>query len=104
VLALARPRSLQAQGGFPTKLGEYLATGNPVVVTKVGDIPLYLTDNETAFLAEPNDVDSFAKKIEFVLSNPDIAMKVGEAGKRLTQEVFNYKYQANNIVEFISSF
>lgn len=30
VLALARPDSLQAQCGFPTKLGEYLLTGNPV--------------------------------------------------------------------------
>lgn len=104
MLALARPMSLQAQGGFPTKLGEYLATANPVVITKVGDIPLYLTDNETAFLAEPNDVDSFAEKIEFVLSNPDIAEKVGLAGKRLTEEVFNYKYQAKRIMEFLSSF
>lgn len=40
-LVLDRPNSLQAQYGFPTKLGEYLLTGNPVVVTKVGDIPLY---------------------------------------------------------------
>ena len=42
VLALDRPDSLQAQCGFPTKLGEYLLTENPVIVTKVGDIPLFL--------------------------------------------------------------
>ena len=48
VLALARPNNLQAQYGFPTKLGEYLLTGNVVVITSVGDIPLYLKDEENA--------------------------------------------------------
>ena len=52
VLALDRPDSLQAQCGFPTKLGEYLLTENPVIVTKVGDIPLFLKDGETALLVE----------------------------------------------------
>ncbi len=36
ILALARPDSLQAQNGFPTKLGEDLATVNAIVVTRVG--------------------------------------------------------------------
>ena len=38
-LVLSRPNNLQARYGFPTKLGEYLLTGNPVVVSAVGDIP-----------------------------------------------------------------
>ena len=50
---MARPDSRQARGGFPTKLGEYLATGKPVCVTKVGEITVYLEDNVSAFLAEP---------------------------------------------------
>ena len=49
MLVLARPDNIQAKGGFPTKLGEYLATGNPVVVTKVGEIPNYLIDGVNAF-------------------------------------------------------
>lgn len=62
VLALARPDSLQAQCGFPTKLGEYLLTGNPVVVTKVGDIPKFLVHEESALLANQRDPKDFAKK------------------------------------------
>jgi glycosyltransferase involved in cell wall biosynthesis len=34
---LPRPDSRQARGGFPTKLGEYLASGTPVCVTSVGE-------------------------------------------------------------------
>ena len=53
VLALARPKSLVADAGFPSKLTEYLATGIPVVVTEVGEIPVYLRDNENAFISQP---------------------------------------------------
>ena len=44
MLALARPDNEQARYGFPTKLGEYLATGKPVVVTRVGEIGDFLED------------------------------------------------------------
>ena len=63
MLALSRPDNLQAANGFPTKLGEYLATSNPVVVTSVGDIPLFLKDKESALLANPNDYISFYEKM-----------------------------------------
>jgi len=38
ILCLARPNNKQAEGGFPTKLGEYLASGVPIVVTNIGEI------------------------------------------------------------------
>ena len=34
ILALDRPDNKQAKYGFPTKLGEYLMTGNPVVIPR----------------------------------------------------------------------
>ena len=66
VLCLARPNNIQAQGGFPTKLGKSLATGNPVVVTKVGEIPDYL-DEQSAYLACPGSVDDFANNLKKAL-------------------------------------
>ena len=101
VLVLARPSSLQSHGGFPTKLGEYLATGNPVIVTKVGEIPQYLTDGKDAFLVEPDDVVKFANKMEYVVENPDLARRVGLKGKEVVLEKFNYKKQAQKIIDLI---
>jgi glycosyltransferase involved in cell wall biosynthesis len=101
LLVLARPNSILAQGGFPTKLGEYLATGNPVVVTKVGEIPYYLKDNWNAFLAEPGDIKSFAERMDFALSNPDIAKKIGERGRNLAEDEFNYKKQSIKLQKFL---
>jgi glycosyltransferase involved in cell wall biosynthesis len=103
ILALARPESIIADAGFPSKLTEYLTTGNPVIVTKVGEIPLYLRDNENAFLADPGSVSSFANKLDYVLTNYEFAQQVGLNGKELTNSIFNYNFQAKRMISFLSS-
>ena len=97
-LALARPNNIQAKYGFPTKLGEYLATGKPVVITSVGDIPLFLKDGENAYIAKPDDVDSFADKLRECLDNPELAKLIGMKGKELVYNEFNYKEVTENII------
>ena len=101
LLVLPRPDSKQAQGGFPTKLGEYLATGNPVCVTKVGEIHLYLEDEVSAFMAKPGSVDSFADAMQRALSNPGLAKKVGENGRTIAEKHFNMDSQAKILYDFL---
>ena len=101
-LALARPSSLQSSGGFPTKLGEYLSTGNPVIVTKVGDIPHYLNVGN-AFVVEPDDNKAFAEAIVRVFVDYDKAKEIGTKGKDVAMSVFNAKIQAGRLNEFIQS-
>jgi glycosyltransferase involved in cell wall biosynthesis len=102
ILALARPESKQAEAGFPTKLGEYLATGNPVVVTSVGEIENYLTHGVNAFICKPGNIRDFAEKLDFIAKNQSFAKKVGIEGRKLAETVFNYKKQAINIITFIN--
>jgi len=89
-LVLDRPNNIQAKYGFPTKLGEYLASGKPVIITKVGDIPLYLKDNINAYLAEPDNIESFSQKLRECLNNPKQAQKIGLEGQKLAYNEFNY--------------
>lgn len=100
LLVMARPESRQAMGGFPTKLGEYLATGKPVCVTNVGEICDYLIDNKSAYIAEPGDVDSFAYAMNRALSNPDHASVVGLNGKRVAQTIFDTTVQGKRLFDF----
>ncbi len=100
ILALARPSSLQSTGGFPTKLGEYLSTGKPVVVTKVGDIPRYLKDRYNAYLVDPDDNEQFANKISEILDNYDKALQIASEGKKLVYNDFSYAKQAKRMQEF----
>lgn len=88
VLALARPESIQAKYGFPTKLGEYLLTANPVVVTAVGDIPLFLKDGVSAYLSEPDNVEVFAGKLRDALSSE--AQQIGYKGRAVAENFFSY--------------
>lgn len=102
-LVLARPDSLQARAGFPTKLGEYLALGRPVVVTKVGEIPRYLEDGVSAYLVEPGDVAGLAKKINEVFADPVLAEQIGISGREVALKNFDYKVHAEELRDWIRS-
>lgn len=101
ILALDRPDNIQAKYGFPTKLGEYLLTGKPVVVTKVGDIPSFLSDKVSALLASPNNPEDFAAKLAWVCEHPQEAGKIGENGKKVALEHFNSDIEAMKLRNII---
>lgn len=101
ILALARPNSIQNTYGFPTKLGEYLLTGNPVVITKVGDIPRFLIDKESALMSDCGDIEAFADNLLWAIQNPQKAKAIGERGRMVARENFNYLKESKKIIDFI---
>lgn len=101
MLALARPDNEQAKYGFPTKLGEYLATGKPVVVTRVGEIGLFLQDKINCRMAEPGNPEDFANKMSWVADNFDEALELGKTGKELTKEAFSSTVQSQKALSFM---
>lgn len=103
LLALARPNNLQAQNGFPTKLGEYLSTGNPVVVTSVGEIPLFIKDGVNGFLAEPDSPKSFADKLIWVADHYEEACRVADRGRKLAENEFSYKTQSKVLYDLMNN-
>lgn len=101
ILALARPNSKQAEGGFPTKLGEYLATGNPVCVTNVGEISKYLKHEESAFIAQPDDVKSFKNVLQLAIRSQN-AKFVGLNGQKIASEYFDKTKQTQFLSDFLN--
>lgn len=97
ILVFTRPESLQATYGFSTKLGEYLAAGKPIVVTRVGEIEKYLKDRNNAFICDPNE-DSIANKICEIIDDYSFAMSVAEEGKLCALEHFNNKNETKKII------
>ncbi|HQO10484.1 MAG TPA: glycosyltransferase [Clostridiales bacterium] len=89
-LVLAKPSSIQADTCFPTKLGEYLATGNPVVVTKTGEIPRYLQNEVNAYVPEPDNVEDFTFKLRKSLSDREKAVEIGKKGQDSARVCFSY--------------
>ena len=102
-LVLNRPDSLQSQCGFPTKLGEYLLTGNPVIVTKVGDIPLFLENHISAILSSPYDDEEFGNKILWVIEHPEESSKIGLNGKKVALKFFNAQTETKKLLKYMHS-
>ena len=101
VLVLKRPNTLQNQAGFPTKLGEYLASGNPVLCSSVGDIPLFLKDMESALLFNPDDEEAFVKKLLWLLEHPAEGRIIGIKGQQVAEEFFNAESETNKLMNII---
>ena len=51
----------------------------PVIATRVGGIPEQITDGETGVLIEPGSVEQLSAAIERLLTNPDQAVRLGNA-------------------------
>lgn len=103
ILALARPDNEQAHYGFPTKVGEYLATGKPVVVTDVGEIGEFLKDGLNCRMVKPGNPRAFAACMEWIVDNYDDALKLAAKGKELTRNDFSSIVQSKRALSFMES-
>jgi glycosyltransferase involved in cell wall biosynthesis len=100
LLASCRPKSLQSDYGFPTKIVEYLASGKPTVTTATGELAFYLKDRVTAFVVSTAEHNLFASKMLEVLQNYDFAMNVAKNGRELIRYKFSPIIQTKKIIDF----
>lgn len=89
-----------ANAGFPFKLGEYLATGKPVVASKVSCVTEYLADDVNAKLVEGGDAGALECAIEDLLANPEKAKRIGAAGQLVVREHFEMEKQGRDLARF----
>lgn len=75
--------------GGPLSLLEAWASGVPVVSTRVGMVPDIARDNETALLADVEDVTGLAKLVERLHVDPILAEQLSEQAR---SEVTNYSW------------
>ena len=101
-VVLSRPDNIQARNGFPGKLGEYLLSKSPAIVTAVGDIPLFVKDGINGFVVDPNNEDAFAEKMNWTIEHPTEAQKIGEAGADLAHKEFNYLKETKKLIDFMN--
>lgn len=69
----------------------------PVVVAKVGGLPEVVVDKKTGILVKPNDPNSLARAIIYLLKNPEVGKELGERGKLRYEELFIAKKMIDKI-------
>src|SRR5919198_1753853 len=94
------PSVPEAEGGMdnlPTVIMEAMATGLPVVSTKIGGIPEMVVHKETGFLVQTEDVVALAGAIEKVTNDRLLGERLGQAGYERAQKLFSID---KNVREF----
>ncbi len=82
ILVSSQPETIRASGGFPTKLGEYMMAGRPVLCTDVGEISTYFKEEEEIYLAKPNSPEDFARKLRYIFENYSKAVNVAQKARQ----------------------
>ncbi len=88
---------------FPHKIGEYTASGNPIISSNFGEMKHYFTHLKNAIIAEKYDIKEYKRWMEFVIKNPQLATKIGESGKQLCENEFDYKLFGKKIIDFFQN-
>jgi glycosyltransferase involved in cell wall biosynthesis len=77
--------------GSPLIVLEAMAAGVPVVASAVGGIPDQVRHNEEGILVSPDDPDALGDALGTMLRDPAYARRLGEAGRRRTENEFSHE-------------
>jgi len=84
-LLLHTPR----QEAFGLVVIEAMATGLPVVASRVGGIPELVRQGGTGFLAQSEDPESFAQALELLINNEDLRARMAQEARRVASTEYD---------------
>ncbi|NOZ63406.1 MAG: glycosyltransferase family 4 protein [Caldiserica bacterium] len=84
--------------GMGRVLVEAMATGLPIVASRVGGVPELVRNGINGYLVPPGDEDALAASITSLLKEPALASRMGEKGKEMSK-----KFSAQRMLAQIES-
>ena len=84
--------------GFGLTVLEAMASGVPVVATRVGAFEELIDDGHTGTLVPPNDVPALAKAIAPFLDDPDLRMACARAARPHVERQFRIEDEAQALI------
>lgn len=85
--------------GLPRVLLEAQSSGKPIVATKVGGVPEAVKEGETAILVSAGDAKGLAEAIVYLLERRELALRMGEEGRRFVEEVYEFWRQELKLIK-----
>lgn len=90
------------QEGSPVSVMEAQLSGLPVVATRHAGIPEVVLHGETGLLVEEGDVDAMAAAIALLATDPNLAARLGAAGRQRCLEAFTTAHHHQQLGELIT--
>lgn len=84
--------------GMPLALLEAMASGKPVIGSKVGGIPELIEDGLTGYLVPPGDPNRLAGSIVKLSVDHELMRSMGREARRKVEEKYNVKVQVERLV------
>ncbi|HAC64484.1 MAG TPA: colanic acid biosynthesis glycosyltransferase WcaL [Cyanothece sp. UBA12306] len=88
------------QDGIPVVLMEAMSIGVPVISTKISGIAELIEDGVTGYLAEPNNPDSLADKINQVFNDSVNLSKITQQARQKIEQKFNIDIIVNHLLTY----
>jgi glycosyltransferase involved in cell wall biosynthesis len=73
---------------------EAMASGTPVIASRVGGLAEVVQDGQTGFLVPPGDVSALRERLDQVLRDPTLAQRLGDNARALVLERFTWSQVA----------
>jgi len=86
------------QQGFGIILLEAMALGRPVIASGVGGILSLLQDNQNGMIVPPSDSKALAERMQALLQDPALAVRMGIAGRNLVEDRFTTERMTNDML------
>jgi alpha-maltose-1-phosphate synthase len=73
---------------------EAMASGTPVIASRLGGLSEVVRDGETGYLVTPGDVEELRDRMGELIGDPRLAHRMGDAGRDLVRERFTWEHCA----------
>ena len=89
---------LRVGGGTRFKIVEAMAKGKPIVSTRIGAEGIEVSHDRELLLAD--DADSFAREVGRLLTDPELAKRLGRAGRQLAEQRYSWESALTRLEAF----
>jgi len=90
--------------GIPVVLMEAMASGVPVIASRLSGIPELIEHEVSGLLADARNTEGIASALQRLGSDPLLRQQLGEAGRKTVRENFNLEVGARRVLRWINVF